>query len=372
MILQFENKGRTVKPGEECTLGVKASNGAFVSLLVVDKSVTLMGSGNDINPERVASELEMYERSFYENDDALSEQYSDLARLNILTHTNANDKIESTCVVDRSSDDKNLDFNNSTVDERVLGFGDDTTAEIANSERNFFPETWLFFSFLYQTDKQLMAYKTNAPHTITTFVANGFSIHPEHGLRIAEPAQIKVFKEFFLKLYIPYAIRQGEILRVHVDIFNYVSEVDEPINVTVHLDKGDGFEFYDKARGSCQFSLSTKSQQKELVVSKKNFGKSEFFYIKALRPGSIEIRVNAVSSYGTDSVVKHVRVLRGGISKKYFQSKTFDMRNKETDSFLLTLPPGKDDNIIENSIEVKVSIAADLLGTTLKNIDKLM
>lgn len=365
-------KPTVVKPGEKCTLKVHAPNKSFVSLLVVDKSVTLMGRGNDINAERVASELQMYERTNYESDDELPEKYRDLAESNIMIVTNANYKPVNCSFSDRAGEDNSdLPWNEDNVEKRLDYLEDEPPTESEVAVRNFFPETWLFTSFLYETNMKFLAFELTAPHTISSFVASGFSIHPEHGLFIAKPTELKVFKEFFLKLYIPYSIRIGEVLKVHVSVFNHLSGDRKPITVTVQMHKNDGFQFQD-AVSSCQFSANSATiQQKTFTVSHDD-GNSGHFFIKPTRPGRLTIQVNATSSSHKDSVLKHVKVMREGIRKDETESKVFDMRNKKTDSYYLALPSDDDITFINNSMRISASIAGDLLGPAVVNIDALL
>ena len=44
----------TAQPGNELTLSVRASPDSFVAILAVDKSVELLGSGNDITEDEVS------------------------------------------------------------------------------------------------------------------------------------------------------------------------------------------------------------------------------------------------------------------------------------------------------------------------------
>lgn len=370
-------------PGDKCTLKVHTTNGSFVSLLAVDKSVTLMGRDNDINPGRVASDLQMYERSTYENNEELPEKYRDLAESNILVLTNANHEPLSTCIEDRmlvGEDTSNGIWNDDNSDDRIFDLPEETSLRIHDPVRNFFPETWLFHSFLFESPKKVISFHTVAPHTITSFVASGFSIHPEHGLAVIEkPVEIKVFKEFFLKLYIPKAIRLGEVLRVHVSVFNYPNPKDgtskkpKPINVVVNMAKSKGFEFQDLDTKTCQFTASednADNRQKTLTVGA-NDGNRAYFYIKATHVGRITIRVDALSA-SRDSIEKHVKVMREGIRKAHPHSQAFDMRDKKTGSFLMILPPDQDVNFVKNSVRVTASITGDLVGPALSNIHSLM
>lgn len=366
---------KEVQPGGKTKLGVHTTKNSFVSLLAVDKSVTLLGSDNDITLPRVSSDLQMYERSSYESDEELPEKYRDLAELNILILTNARGKPVTTCIVDRSSGNDDDVFAEDNEDQRTFGLNTEFSSRVADPVRNYFPETWLFNGFVYDTDAKFMSWRTLAPHTITSFVANAFAIHPEHGLAIAEePVEFKVFKPFFIKLCIPYSMQLHEVLKVHVSVFNYLANGNEPISVAVDMPKDHGYEFQEINSKSCQFTASTsgaRNQQQTLLVKPKN-GKEVSFYIKATHIGRITIRVNAYSGQHSDSIVKQVKVMREGIRKVQTYSKAFDMRNQETDSFYVNLPPDSDSDFIANSVDVRTSITGDLLGPALSNIHNLM
>lgn len=351
---------------------VHTTKGSFVSLLAVDKSVTLMGRQNDITPDRVASDLQMYERSAYENDEELPEKYRDLAESNILVLTNANRVPPASCFADKLGAG---DIEQDNKDDRIYNLPEETSLRFDDTERHFFPETWLFDSFLFNPVGEIVSVRIVAPHTISSFVANGFSIHPEHGLAVvSNPVEIKVFKEFFIKLYIPKSIQLDEVLRVHVSVFNYLPS-SAPLNVVVDMSKSEGFEFQDINERSCQLTPSrdlSDNRQKTLTVSPNN-GKGAYFYIKATRVGNITIQVAATAgSKYKDNIRKQVKVMRDGVRKDLTTSKAFDMRNKKTDSYFMKLPENTDINYIRNSMKVRAHVTGDLLGPALGNIRKLM
>lgn len=76
---------------------------------------------------------------------------------------------------------------------------DDKNVSDGSGVRKVFPETWIGDNGEFMLD-------TIVPDTITSFIVSGCAIHPLHGISIAVPRKITVFKEFFTKLFVPYSI----------------------------------------------------------------------------------------------------------------------------------------------------------------------
>uniref|UniRef100_A0A0K0DPJ7 A2M_N_2 domain-containing protein n=1 Tax=Angiostrongylus cantonensis TaxID=6313 RepID=A0A0K0DPJ7_ANGCA len=55
----------SVEPGESVSFKVTADPDSFVALLVVDQSVLLLKSGNDITPQMVETDIEEYDTTGY-------------------------------------------------------------------------------------------------------------------------------------------------------------------------------------------------------------------------------------------------------------------------------------------------------------------
>ena len=360
------------EPGKIISIGGKTTKNSFISLLGVDKSVNLLGSGNNIDKQRIAEDMDGY-RSF-ENLPELkingnSENlYFDLGAFNGFILTNALNG-QKTCDVSSRIDnlyEKEL----SDVDDSGLDFLDpeEESGAIRNSIRKNFPETWIFKDVKSNNDGTFN-FKSKVPDTISSFVISGFSVHPEKGLFIAEPKTIVVFQEFFVKIYLPYSVRLGETFKVDITVFNYLSQSGTAIVELFSID-GD-FAFVDtrKDGNDCVKTASSDTKRSKTVTISNGNKASTSFLIKPQVTGLIKIRVKASSGDKTDEVERMMLIEHEGMTK----SENFPILIRpggELFSHNIILPIG--DDSIQNSISIEASAVGDLLGPALSNIQNLM
>ena len=62
------------------------------------------------------------------------------------------------------------------------------------------------------------------PDTITSWVAEAFSISQRNGLGISPPTTLTVVKPFFISLELPFSVNYEEEVSIVVLIFNFNSE----------------------------------------------------------------------------------------------------------------------------------------------------
>lgn len=60
------------------------------------------------------------------------------------------------------------------------------------------------------------------PDTITSWVADAFSVSSSTAVSIARPAALRAFKPFFVAINLPYSVIRGEIVEIIVTVFNYL------------------------------------------------------------------------------------------------------------------------------------------------------
>ena len=101
--------------------------------------------------------------------------------------------------------------------------------------RNYFPETWLF-DLVELNSAGETTLNLNAPHTITTWVAEAICTDPLNGMQVSEKANLLVTQDFFADLNLPYSIKRGEIFPLNISVFNTV-EQNLPIKLTVQESK---------------------------------------------------------------------------------------------------------------------------------------
>lgn len=355
-------------PGSPYEFTIKSHEGSFVSLLGVDQSVKLLGSGNDIDLDKIQADLKLYSRSYSGNQ--LGIKYSDLEDSNAFVITNVNlnktictnlkDEIELGSVTKEDDDQSNVD---ETMPEVVTQ---------TSKPRKFFPETWIFKDLTIDASNGYTTLSLVVPDTITTFVISAFSLHPNNGLAIAQPIKIKVFKEFFLKLYIPSSIRLNEVLKVGVSVFNYVSKGEMSLIVTVKMTRSnEDFEFVDLNKDTCKFSKVEMNTRTKTVNVPNGNGESTFFYIRASKVKDLTMQVEATSGKLTDSVEKHIKVKREGI-------KTIDNQGFIIDKRAVSVKSHSFKNFVNsseydpNSVYIEACIIGSLMDTANYNLNNLV
>lgn len=343
-----------------------------MSLLGVDQSVTLLGTGNDIDKPRLTADMKLFSHDFFGASDT-SKKYTEFLDSNAFIITNAQTGNYG-CTHMRSGqiDNANLD----DQDESGIEETNDESAKGSTTQiRNYFPETWIFDVYSMDSTKKIM--KVKVPDTITTFTVRGFSIHPTHGLAISKQAKIVVKKDFFIKLYMPYSIRIGEILKVDVSVFNYLAD-KKSVKATVKIfHNNEDFELVQLNSG-CKFSTLEPGDKTNQVEVPKGNGKSVHFLIRSKKIGAIKIKVHASASGHSDTVEKYVVVKAEGYKKIENKAFLIDLRkitkkNYFTEIDEIALPRNKS-LYRENSVEISSSVIGEMLGPSIKlsNIPNLL
>lgn len=280
------------KSGTTCTIKVKTTENSHVSLLAVDESVKLTGTGNDVDNARVAAEMNIL--NTFKTDKKLvingnSERYMDFGDSNTFILTNALSGKES-CGKGRnkrSADSEEEEFNTNNL--RV---------------RKNLPESWIFEDFEVDSKGEFTLIKT-VPDSITSFSISGFSVHPVNGLAVAAPQKLTVFQDFLVKVYLPFSVSVGEVVRVDVAVFNFIENPNKAVNTDVKLfNTNNEFAFVDAkiVRKECKISPSDDRHRTRSILVPSENGASTFFLIRALAPGQIKIRVKVSTSSREDEV----------------------------------------------------------------------
>lgn len=158
-------------------------------MLAVDKRMTRKDGGIDLDLSRVALDLPYMG---YQHPRNSGENFAELSDSQILILTNARKAKLRGCTTDRLAvSDDGLLWNTDNHDDRIV----ETTYCPGGTpaQPNYFsPETWMFNSFEYNPKGNHFELATTAPRSTSSFVVSGFALHPELGLAIADPVEIKV------------------------------------------------------------------------------------------------------------------------------------------------------------------------------------
>uniref|UniRef100_A0A4W4FSC1 Complement 4B (Chido blood group) n=1 Tax=Electrophorus electricus TaxID=8005 RepID=A0A4W4FSC1_ELEEL len=100
--------------------------------------------------------------------------------------------------------------------------------------RRSFPPSFEFRDFKVNGKT---TYKIYAPDSITTWEVQAVSLSSSHGFCVAKPVDIRVFKELFVSLRLPYSVKRNEQLALLVVIYNYGTHERQ---LAVHMKQVDG------------------------------------------------------------------------------------------------------------------------------------
>lgn len=210
------------------------------------------------------------------------------------------------------------------------------------------------------------------PDTITSWIITGFSLDPISGLGLTrQPSTFNVFQPFFVSTNLPHSIKRGEVVSIPVVVFNYMGG-DTRAEVTLFNSDGE-FEFVEadeeinKVR---RRKRATETQVKKNIVIKSQSGTAVSFMIRPLKVGQITIKVVASSAIAGDGVERQLTVEPEGVTQFMNKAVFIDLRNNpEFKTNLSIVIPA---NAVPDSTKIEASAIGDILGPSIKNLDKLM
>lgn len=370
--LDIKLSKKVLSPGGKSRINLSTSSNAFVGLLAIDKRTLLHRTGNDITKERVFSDLLQFNPSFHYGPvevNGTASDYTEFGGKNAFILTDATGDIQN---LDLRFDSNEGDYSDYDLDD-IFGSLDEETkpAEVRPAKvRKNFPETWIFETFTVDENGEFHFDKT-VPDTITSWIITGFSIDPETGLGLSKPQTLYVKQDFFIKLNLPYSIRIGEILKVDISIFNYVSERKTNMPVDVTLKSDSKFKIIDKV-SKCNYEPIEQDESEKVISVAPNSVTTTYFYIKPLEAGKIMLSVKAVGKQAqvSDEILKELLVEYEGLTHYGNNPIMIDLTSQhQLDPFHSDL---QIDEAIPKSVKIGVSVFGDLLGPSLSEISNLM
>ncbi|KAG8441479.1 hypothetical protein GDO86_007007 [Hymenochirus boettgeri] len=191
-----------------------------------------------------------------------------------------------------------------------LGRSDDDDEYMLDADivsRTEFPESWFWKveQMLEKPDNNGISTKilnVILKDSITTWEVLAVSLSESKGLCVSQPHEIKVMKDFFINLKLPYSVVRNEQVEIRAVLFNYRNE---RIKVRVELTYNPEF---------CSMSTAKKKFRQEVYVN----GLSSTavpFIIVPLNLGEHEIEVKAAVSgtFAADGVRKYLKVVPEGM-----------------------------------------------------------
>nr|BAK64110.1 complement component 3-2 [Hasarius adansoni] len=174
--------------------------------------------------------------------------------------------------------------------------------ERKSTRRTYFPETWIFEDLTIGPDHK-EELRATLPHSITTWVIQAVSVSPTHGICIAEPKKIVSFQKIFLHLNLPYSIVRNEQVEIQATVFNYDHR---PIRAVVYMYGTEGL---------CSSTQPGQKSERQYVTVEGQSAATVTFPVMPLKAEVIPIKVVALSSLGSDVIVRELNVVPEGITR---------------------------------------------------------
>ncbi|XP_041063636.1 CD109 antigen [Carcharodon carcharias] len=342
-----------VKPADNVSLSVSTSEDqSFIGVLVVDKGVQLLKGGNDLTEAMIIQELKGAAKDNIASANGWYPDFNVFQDNGLIVLTDASiPYIELLYIPQMMAE----------VDYKITSSSDKQNQE-EHKVRMYFPETWIWLDMFTGSSSTVTLQRT-VPDSLTTWIASAFAISKNQGLQLAmTPAELEVFKSFFLEMNLPYSITRGEQLILEINIFNYLQQT---LEVWVTVEMNDLFDFViipDEKD-------SAPNRQKGSVLSQD----SHVFYfpIKLKGLGKIPVTVKAMSEVAFDSVTKYILVKAEGIQQSFSQSLFVapkaggQLWSKEVE---FTFP----DNVVNGSEIAHVTVIGDILGPSINGLEDLL
>uniref|UniRef100_A0A5S6Q9T9 Uncharacterized protein n=1 Tax=Trichuris muris TaxID=70415 RepID=A0A5S6Q9T9_TRIMR len=389
-----------VEPNANVTFSVHAPAQSFVGLLVVDQSALLLKSANDINARVIDNEMMSYETipfnmfPYQQPIDrrrrriacfrcgmfgtSASDAYSIFHTSGLIVFTDAflyREKFPIRVPVPvfyRMQVEPVAMGNAGAVPEmaKVKGSGPlmDGGAP-APRVRVRFPETWIWADLSTDAHGSAMHYAL-APDTITSWVANVFSINEEDGLKVAPNTEkLEVFRPFFIRLHLPYSVKRGETIALQILIFNYMSN-EKLVTVVLNRQPNSGYEIVNKHTKLEKDKEKLKMLNTRMLKVMPRSSATVFIPIRPTTVGIVKLLVKAFADDAADAIEVPLIVEAEGFPVFYSGSMIINLKDKSmfSQSSLIETPP----DMVEDSGKAQVTIIGDIMGPTVKSAKGLI
>ncbi|XP_027723946.1 complement C5-like [Vombatus ursinus] len=226
--------------------------------------------------------------------------------------------------------------------------------------RSYFPESWLWEVYNVRLRYR---FPLTLPDSITTWEIRAIGIS-DKGICVAEPLQVKVLKDVFLEMHIPYSVVRGEQIQVKGTAYNYRSS---EMKFCAQMSVGEGICLAGSSSSHQQGMKHTQCVQKNIEGSSIQ---SVMFNILPLELGLHTINFTLNTPYGKEILVKTLRVVPEGIKRESHAGFTLDPQavygsisiRKE---FQYRIPL---DMVPKTKIERTVSVKGTLIGEVISAV----
>ncbi|KAL8599754.1 hypothetical protein ACOMHN_042519 [Nucella lapillus] len=400
--LDFTHK--EVKPGAQVGLKINADPGTSVFTLGVDRSVKLLGTGNDITQNDVLLELRKYSGVYFSFWRGTWYYYVYATNVNSLFR-NAKAGIITDGVIPGKYKDIPLAYRPTTAAPitkapqtfrpvllaramamatmaPVRAMKDNAAAKAkpvaapstpAERLRKFFPETWLWMIVNIEHCGPKVLNLT-APDTITTWEVTAFGVQGRKGLTVArKPARLLTIKRLFVTLDLPYSAVRGETVCFKALTFNnYPTAVNVSITLAENCSafqsvfvKPDPYNPKDVIEVK-----ESRTVTKQLGMLAPGAMVVTTFCISPVSLGDMPVQVTLQASRPADGLVRTIRIKPEGVERSQSYPVLIEVNStgRCLTSVNLVLPV----TIVPGSLWICVQVVGDVLGGVIHNLGDLL
>ncbi|XP_063289882.1 alpha-2-macroglobulin-like protein 1, partial [Pelobates fuscus] len=386
---------REALPKTLLNLHMEASADSVCGLRVVDKSVQISYTDQELTADKVYSLFQFSDRSGYDSrideinslpcmrryswtvDGMLNgnTQFTDILSLfrdvgvKILTNAFIQKPPERTmCPLLQFKLPVLMAQEVLAVDAPQIKF--DSIPAPENNVREDFPETWLWkLMVIGKMGKADL--NVTVPDTITDWSAGIFCTGPS-GFGLSAPAYVRAFQPFFVEMSLPYSVVLGELFNLKASVFNYL---DDCIKVQVSIPISQDLKV--DTCPTCQYS--------RCVCSNRSIIFSWNVTVKAIGLVTLTVKAEVVNSTELCEGKKIIKPANGNIDieKRQLLVKPGGIRKEKSQSFFYCLKGSSEkilgsfsllllDVVVENSVNAYIYVMGDLLGSSLQNLNNLL
>ena len=236
--------------------------------------------------------------------------------------------------------------------------------------RNYFPETWLFKLVELDSNGEKIL-PLEAPHTITTWIAETVCTDAVNGAQVSEKANLLVTQDFFADINMPFSIKRGEQFPLNVSVFN---TIDQKLPMTINLKESEQFKAGPLEENVClqpednhikTFDVKAKElHEVNITVEAK---------IDSSKNSGCNDNIGDADGY-SDVIQKSIQVKPEGFPVEKVDSEFVCRKEGDKETILnmndLTLPG--DAELVEDSARSWTTITGDIMAPALSNLEKLL
>ncbi|XP_046698377.1 complement C5 [Silurus meridionalis] len=226
--------------------------------------------------------------------------------------------------------------------------------------RSYFPESWLWEEHEIEKSGLAQVSKT-LPDSLTTWEVKAVGMFSK-GICVADSLQVPVQQSVYIDVPLPYSIMRGEQIELRGSVYN---DYNSDTTYTVTMSAPEGVCIFQgtllKDERHKQLNKGTVESRSVVLVQ---------FFIMALEAGNHELRFTLRTKWGSDTLVKTLKVVPEGIRKDEMIGKRLDPNgiygNPVTVIELKNGLPLK--TVPKSPVERELTVNGDLLGEMLSII----